>query len=204
MSGLLRYAAPRRLPLVLGVALVGLVSAPSAFAAGQLDTATATGSTTNGFSNINVSAQSGILGQNPSGTVAFNVAGLNLSGAVTCLSVTGPDKGAGSAGSPTTAVINFQNTAPPFVGVNTVELVDNGGNGTDLFTAAPTFRGPGDCSPLSVPTSPLNGRAVVFDAPPLPTSKEQCKNGGWRSFGVFKNQGDCVSFVATHGKNQPG
>jgi hypothetical protein len=38
----------------------------------------------------------------------------------------------------------------------------------------------------------------------LPTTKEQCKNGGWRSFGsTFKNQGDCVSFVATNGRNQP-
>jgi hypothetical protein len=34
------------------------------------------------------------------------------------------------------------------------------------------------------------------------TSKEQCKKGGWQSFG-FKNQGDCVSFVATGGKNPP-
>jgi hypothetical protein len=40
--------------------------------------------------------------------------------------------------------------------------------------------------------------------PLLPTSKDQCKNGGWQSFGVFKNQGDCVSFVATGGKNLPG
>jgi hypothetical protein len=37
----------------------------------------------------------------------------------------------------------------------------------------------------------------------LPTSTSQCKNGGWQNFGVFKNQGDCVSFVATGGKNQP-
>jgi hypothetical protein len=38
----------------------------------------------------------------------------------------------------------------------------------------------------------------------LPTTKEQCKNGGWRNFGsTFKNQGDCVSFVATGGKNPP-
>jgi hypothetical protein len=38
----------------------------------------------------------------------------------------------------------------------------------------------------------------------LPTSKDQCKKGGWRSFGsVFKNQGDCVSFVATRGRNTP-
>ena len=37
----------------------------------------------------------------------------------------------------------------------------------------------------------------------LPTTKRQCKKGGWQSFGVFKNQGDCVSFVATGGKNPP-
>jgi hypothetical protein len=35
------------------------------------------------------------------------------------------------------------------------------------------------------------------------TSKDQCKKGGWMTFGVFKNQGDCVSFVATGGKNPP-
>jgi hypothetical protein len=38
---------------------------------------------------------------------------------------------------------------------------------------------------------------VVFDAPPMPSSKDQCKNGGWRNFPQFKNQGDCVSFVET-------
>jgi hypothetical protein len=44
-------------------------------------------------------------------------------------------------------------------------------------------------------------------APPvtalLPTTKDQCKKGGWQTFGVFKNQGDCVSFVATEGRNPP-
>ena len=39
---------------------------------------------------------------------------------------------------------------------------------------------------------------------PLPTSKAQCMHGGWKNFGTtFKNQGDCVSFVATGGKNPP-
>ncbi len=30
-----------------------------------------------------------------------------------------------------------------------------------------------------------------------PTSKDQCKNDGWKTFNnpVFKNQGDCVSYV---------
>jgi Protein of unknown function (DUF642) len=38
---------------------------------------------------------------------------------------------------------------------------------------------------------------------PLPTTKSECENDGWQSSGVFKNQGDCVSFVATQGKNEP-
>ena len=55
------------------------------------------------------------------------------------------------------------------------------------------------CNPNAV-----NG---VCQAQPKPTglvgpplSKDECKNGGWRTFNyprVFKNQGDCVSFVVT-------
>jgi hypothetical protein len=41
---------------------------------------------------------------------------------------------------------------------------------------------------------------TVTDVQPLPTSKEQCKHGAWAQFG-FKNQGDCVSFEATGGRN---
>jgi hypothetical protein len=37
----------------------------------------------------------------------------------------------------------------------------------------------------------------------VPTSKRQCKKRGWRQYPQFKNQGDCVSFVATKGKNPP-
>jgi hypothetical protein len=36
-----------------------------------------------------------------------------------------------------------------------------------------------------------------------PTSRDDCKNGHWRNFPGFTNQGDCVSFVATKGKNPP-
>jgi hypothetical protein len=43
----------------------------------------------------------------------------------------------------------------------------------------------------------------LFQEVNLPTSKEQCKDGGWQAFGVFKDQGDCVSYVATGGKNPP-
>jgi hypothetical protein len=44
---------------------------------------------------------------------------------------------------------------------------------------------------------------VTVPVPTLPTDKDQCKKNGWQSFGIFKNQGDCVSAVATNGKNQP-
>jgi hypothetical protein len=37
----------------------------------------------------------------------------------------------------------------------------------------------------------------------LPRSKDECRHGGWKTFGVFKNQGDCVSFVASVGKTPP-
>jgi hypothetical protein len=48
---------------------------------------------------------------------------------------------------------------------------------------------------------PSGTGTVTFVA--FPTDKGQCKDGGWQAFGVFKNQGDCVSFVETGGKNPP-
>lgn len=49
---------------------------------------------------------------------------------------------------------------------------------------------------------------AVVGSPTSPTSKEACKNGGWQNLvgsngQAFKNQGDCVSYVATAGKNKP-
>jgi hypothetical protein len=139
-----------------------------------------------------INATSGPSGENPSGQVSFSAFGsLFLSGPVTCLAVSG-----------NTATINFQDQLGGF-GVTTVQVVDGQ---PDFFDAVPTGRAPTDCSPLPFTGfgGPLSGADItVVDAPPLPTTKEECKNGGWRNFGVFKNQGDCVSFVATGGKNPP-
>jgi hypothetical protein len=53
-----------------------------------------------------------------------------------------------------------------------------------------------DCR--TVPGSAQNGC-------PLPTTKEECRDDGWTNYGTtFANQGDCISFVTTHGKNEPG
>ena len=98
-----------------------------------------------------------------------------------------------------------------------IRITDGGASGPDtiefdieqgpFFPQPPEpLPGPTDCSefPAGLPVNvAAEGDLVVHDAPPLPTSKDQCKNGGWRNYGVFKNQGDCVSFVATKGKNPP-
>jgi hypothetical protein len=75
------------------------------------------------------------------------------------------------------------------------------------------------CTPPSGSTFPIGTTRVTctatddagnkttksFDvAVRLPSSTVECRQGGWRNFGsLFKNQGDCVSFVATGGKNPP-
>lgn len=44
---------------------------------------------------------------------------------------------------------------------------------------------------------------VAAFAPAAPATTADCRNGGWTRYTnpKFKNQGDCVSWVATHGKN---
>ena len=49
----------------------------------------------------------------------------------------------------------------------------------------------------------FNDTIYDFELGTRPTSKDQCKNGGWASFNdpAFKNQGDCVSYASTGGRN---
>jgi hypothetical protein len=77
--------------------------------------------------------------------------------------------------------------------------MDDGGN-TNLWTTV------GWTHPALFPAAFPGQDDLAFTASfssPLPTSIAQCKNGGWKTYGVFKNQGDCVSFVASGGKNPP-
>ena len=51
-----------------------------------------------------------------------------------------------------------------------------------------------------------DGIGTACDTQEVPLTKDDCKNDGWRNFDgiyTFRNQGDCVSFVATQGKNGP-
>ena len=63
----------------------------------------------------------------------------------------------------------------------------------------------GDTVTLNQPDSLLDIN-VSANLETTPPNKEACKKGGWQGFTdnngtPFKNQGDCVSFIATGGKN---
>jgi hypothetical protein len=159
------------------------------------DSVTGTVTLVEGGPSFRFDARSGPSGENPTGTITrLNPAGnIEVVVSVTCLTVEGNRATvAAVTGFPLERVVAF--------------LEDNDGTGVDRFLGVSGEIS--DC-PLTPPAgaslSPiLSGDLTVVDGSPLPTSKDQCKNGGWRNFGVFKNQGDCVSFVATGGKNPPG
>jgi hypothetical protein len=184
------------------VAVVAFLVVMPGTAAGQLPTQdSVTGTATGGtgfFGDIDIDVQSGPSGESPTGTAFFRIAGdqgTRIGGPVTCLSVNG-----------NTATLVVEDTTLQTFDHLGIQVVDNAATGTpDTFDAVP-FREPDDCSPVAgvgLVTPVASGDIVVIDAPPLPTSKDHCKDGGWRTYPAFKNQGDCVSFVATGGNHQP-
>lgn len=196
--------APRlpRFLLALVLALASLAVAPGAVTAKPppppsfLDAATASGDNVvlDDFSvfNIHVEAFSGASGEDPGGLVSFDSIFISepVTGPVVCLDVAG-----------STAVMTVAGPFSSFPGVLafTVKLVDNGGSGLDRFQYFPVLpEGPQylDCrsDPPADFGGPLTGRAVVFDAPPPPSSKSECADGGFARFG-FRNQGQCVSYL---------
>ena len=82
----------------------------------------------------------------------------------------------------------------------TYSFVATGPSSTLTFTSTTT----GVCGPALDNVAVTETAAVT----PEPTAKSDCMNGGWQTLADvdgngFKNQGDCVSYVATGGKN-PG
>jgi hypothetical protein len=142
---------------------------------------------------FDIDAHSGPSGENPTGTVRFvsQPFQIRLEGSVTCLRVSRNRAVIGMVTATGTPVfIDVTDGTPDLIGV--------------VFPVAPPAApcpAPG-IQPSALPI--LSGDIVVTDAPPLPTTKDQCKNGGWRNFPDFNNQGDCASFVASGGKNPPG
>ena len=159
------------------------------------------------FGNLLVAdVRSGPAGENPTRTVRYT-SGLGMGRGLidakaSCLNVDGD-----------TAVIGYTGRVTGFLfpeGLFTtglIRVVDRGGadSSLDSFeidrgglfeTPVP---GPQDCAAFpgdgeGVSVNEL-GDIVVRDAPAVPTTKEQCRNGGWRNFPGFRNQGQCVAFV---------
>jgi hypothetical protein len=138
--------------------------------------------------DIVIDAHSDPSGGNPSGNFALiiGVPGSGFfGGAVTCLQVMD-----------NTAIIGFNDDLS---GPSRAQVVDNSATGAP-DTIGVRFDQVPDCSEASFIAIPLiSGDIVVHDAVPL-TSKDQCKDGGWRDFtddegNPFKNQGECIAFV---------
>jgi hypothetical protein len=167
---------------------------------------------------LDLDVRSGPAGENPAGAVTWSQQGLTPGGSprftaeATCLSVSGRVAIVGITG--TWIHPGATGYTAPIAGL--VRVTDGGGpsTGGDRFEFAltqgpqdgPPLPGPAGCSTFpgpfpvgaSVPSF-VNavGDVIVTDMQPLPTTKDACRHGGWREFPGFRNQGDCVSFVAT-------
>ena len=181
---------------LVAIALLGAIGAPAVSQAQGPAQDSVTGSGTAGPYSFVFDAHSGPSGENPTGTAAISLTStpsVFTSGPVTCLAVDG-----------NRAVIGIEN-GPGSLTAGEGTLIEVTDNPDALFFRL-WFEPPNTCltDPSGyTPTPVTSGDIRITDAPPLPISKEQCKNGGWKNFPGFKNQGDCVSFVATKGKNPP-
>ena len=127
------------------------------------------------------------------------------------------------------AIVNFQSSGFPVGTVRTGVILDNGAG---YYTAAGGFVNesgefgggfgssagfPDGTYELTVfvdedsdlqpdPGSPTATTTFVVDVcqPAVPTTKEECKKGTYEQFVEATNQGDCVSYVSTNGRNELG
>ena len=107
---------------------------------------------------------------------------------------TGPFVYTGSAFTATASV------SPAAAGTATIAYSGDCTNAGNTCQATATYAGNGNFLPSSANTN-------ILITLPVATSDGQCKKGGWQFVtddlgNLFKNQGDCVSYVATKGKNK--
>jgi hypothetical protein len=154
------------------------------------------------FRGLSVDAHSDADGSNPSGEAGAGARSTySVSGHVTCMTVVGNRATVGFA-------VDSGFSVHGSLG-HLIFVEDNGSPGAgldlanDVEAAVPptSCPAPTDEDLVPFPFIPIRpqpieaGAITVVDAPPPPTSKDQCKNGGWQQFG-FANQGQCVRFVA--------
>jgi hypothetical protein len=205
--------------LAAGVAVVGLVMAGVAAAAlepGIFDPG-ATGCVSSTFSGgvLHLAKNCSTETNASAGATITDAAGQTFTSASFTLASASQCQG----GSPRFNIYTSSTTF--FLGCNNVTPTTNAdGTVTYTFTAA-TLAAAGQQVPT--PTGTITGAEILIDVQgtadvsnitfngttevPVVTPKTfaECKNGGWKTFTnpAFKNQGDCVSFVATGGRNQP-
>jgi hypothetical protein len=201
-----------KLKLILATAILGTVLALPGSVSAQAPAGDSVTGTLFDFPMFEVfpplDVRSGPAGENPTGTAGWHAGG-GLGPTwrvdVTCLAVDGK-----------TAVFGFSGSffglseGGPVAGLARVTDGGGPGSGLDSFEWAqvagafggPPIPGPTDCSSYPAGFQPLGptafnrvaGDIVIIDTPALPTSKGQCRDGGWQQFG-FKNQGECIAFV---------
>ena len=183
--------------VAMGMALAAVVASTAIAQVSTQDSVTGSFTTGNERSEFvfTFDVRSGPSGENPAGTVGVHSIGAGDLGAfaVSCLGV---------SGNRATLVAPF--APPPGPAAIVIRVEDNGSSGDrvawSFVSPVPTICPP----PITVSENEQpSGDVTVVDAEPFPVTRDQCKNGGWRSYPGFRNQGDCVSFVATGGKNQP-
>lgn len=111
----------------------------------------------------------------------------------------------------------YVNTGDLLEGVNPIDTSQlTGGTFYDPYTVALAKYENYEVLRVSLVVDPGYSQVVRFDNTVVdeylytydePTSKDECKNGGWMNLtddegNSFKNQGDCVSYVASGGKNK--
>lgn len=124
-------------------------------------------------------------------------AGITIAKAPTSTSVTfgsGPFIYTGSTFTATATV------SPTAAGAATISYAGDCVYAGNTCSATATFAGNGNY----LSSSASAGITIKY---PVAASSNQCKDGGWRYAtddlgNLFKNQGDCVSYVATKGKNK--
>jgi hypothetical protein len=93
---------------------------------------------------------------------------------------------------------------PPFTSFDGTLVLPNGGSFEAPFTtdASGSFEAIGflGTSDIGIWTATVvwSGGTLtqsLFVDCSTPASKQECKNGGWRNFPQFKNQGQCIAFV---------
>ncbi len=195
--------------VIAGIVLATSAASPTAAAQAQAqapygDSVAATagvGVGTVGSWGFTIDARSGPSGEAPTGSITVNSLYFGpYSFSVSCLTVSGNRA----------AMIGVRSVPPaplqPTWVLVTVE--DNGGPGQGRLGFDWDFVPPYPPVPPPVPAptacpirieslGPIrDGDITVVDVPALPTTRQQCLDGGWRTFGAaFRNQGQCVAAV---------